>query len=60
MLLLKTFLLSAMITSTIFILIMKYIFNDHGNEFILLGIAVGGSVGSALVMLTRQKIKQNA
>jgi uncharacterized membrane protein YjjB (DUF3815 family) len=51
--LLKTFLLSFAITSIIFILIMKYIFNENGHQYIWIGLISG--IGAALVLVFATK-----
>lgn len=53
---LKTFLLSFAITSIIFILIMKYVFNEDGHQYIWIGLTGGIGAGLALVFVTKRKL----
>jgi LPXTG-motif cell wall-anchored protein len=60
MLLLKTFIGSLVITSVIFILIMKYIFNENGDQYIWIGLISGVISGLALVVLTKRKMNKKS
>jgi LPXTG-motif cell wall-anchored protein len=60
MLLLKTFIGSLVITSVIFILVMKYIFNENGNQYIWIGLISGVISGLALVVLTKRKMNKKS
>jgi len=55
---LKTFISAAAICAIIFIVIMKYIFNQHGSQYVWIAIVSGLVVGFISIILSKKRVKE--